>query len=98
MDAFMFRVVTSKRPALGKDMWEMIKRNGFSGIVLDADPTSEFGKKWYGEMEMGGEFLEDLEANYSFRANPEGLYVYLPKQEPEASSGKISARPGFDAR
>jgi hypothetical protein len=98
MDAFMFRVITGKRPALGKDMWDMIKRRGFSGIILDADPTSEFGKRWYGEMEMGGEFLEDLDANYSFRANPEGLYVYLPRQGPEASSRKISARPGFDAR
>lgn len=80
LDPFSFRVATNKRPALGRDLWEKITHKGFSAIILQGDPRSARAKEWYGEGNFGGEFLDDVETNYSFNYKVGGLYVYTPKQ------------------
>jgi hypothetical protein len=79
-DPFMFRVVITNRPALGKNMWDMLARKGFSAVILEKDPTSATGKKWYTETHVGGEFLEDLQVNYVFSTTAGGQFVYVPKE------------------
>jgi hypothetical protein len=77
LDPFMFRVATSKRPAFGKDLWEKINHKAFSAIILQFDPRTS--GRWYSEIHFGGEFLQDLEANYSSNYNLGDMYVYTPK-------------------
>jgi hypothetical protein len=79
LDAFMFRVLTQKRPELGKEMWDKITHKDFAAILLEHDPTDPAGKEWFTEMHFGGEFLQDLEANYSRRYDVNDIHVYLPK-------------------
>jgi hypothetical protein len=79
LDPFMFRVATSKYPALGADLWQKLSHQDFSAVVLERDPKRADGEKWYREVHFGGEFLQDLEANYSFSYNVGYRYVYLPK-------------------
>ena len=37
------------------------------------------GKKWYTDVHFGGEFLNDLDANYSLTYSTGQQYVYTPK-------------------
>jgi hypothetical protein len=79
LDAFMFRVLARKRPEMGKEMWDKITHKDFAAIVLEHDPTSPEGKEWFTLTHFGGEFLQDLEANYSRRYDANEIHVYLPK-------------------
>lgn len=80
LDPFMFRVATNKYPAMGAELWGKLSDQGFAAVVLQQDPSSAAGKKWYKEVHFGGEFLQDLDANYSFGYSVGQQYVYLPKQ------------------
>ena len=82
LDPFMFRVVTSKYPALGADLWQKLSHQDFSAVVLERDPETADGTNWYKEVHFGGEFLHDLEANYSFSYSVGNRHVYLPKPNP----------------
>jgi hypothetical protein len=82
LDPFMFRVATSKNPALGADLWQKLSHQNFSAVVLERDPEGAAGEKWYREVHFGGEFVQDLEANYSFGYSVGHRYVYLPKARP----------------
>jgi hypothetical protein len=80
LDPFMFRILASTHPALAKEFWEKMTHQGFSAVILEYDPSSAEGKKWYTETHFGGEFLHDLDANYSLNATVGQMYVYTPKQ------------------
>jgi hypothetical protein len=82
LDPFMFRVATSKYPALGADLWQKLSHQDFSAVVLERDPEGAAGEKWYREVHFGGEFLQDLKASYSFGYSVGHRYVYLPKAGP----------------
>jgi len=77
LDPFMFRVLTNARPAFGNDLYEKITHKGFSAIILVRDP--QVFTWWYRDIHFGGEFLQDLEANYSLNYTLGGMYVYSPK-------------------
>jgi len=79
LDPFMFRVATSKYPALGSDLWQKLSHQDFSAVVLERDPETADGNNWYKEVHFGQEFLQDLEANYSFSYSVGNRHVYLPK-------------------
>ncbi len=79
LDPFMFRILARTRPALAKDFWEKMNHRGFSAIILQHDPSSEDGKAWYTDMHFGGEFLQDLDANYAFSYSVGEMYIYTPK-------------------
>jgi hypothetical protein len=79
LDPFMFRILASTHPALATDFWERMTHRGFSGIVLENDASSSEGRKWYTDMHFGGEFLHDLDANYSLGYTVGEMYVYTPK-------------------
>jgi len=80
LDPFMFRILARTHPALAKDFWEKMTHRGFSAIILQCDPSSAEGKTWYTEKHFGGEFLQDLDANYAFSYSVGDMYVYTPKQ------------------
>jgi len=82
LDPFMFRVATSKYPALGTDLWQKLSHQDFSAVVLERDSETADGKNWYKEVHFGQEFLQDLEANYSFSYSVGNRHVYLPKPHP----------------
>jgi hypothetical protein len=79
LDPFMFRVFTARYPALGVDLWDKLAHQGFAAVVLERNPDSEVGRKWYEEVHFGGKFVENLEANYSLSYTVGPEYVYLPK-------------------
>jgi hypothetical protein len=79
LDPFMFRILAAKQPSLAKDFWEKMNQRGFSAIVLQYDPGNAEGKVWYTETHFGGEFLRDLEANYSPSYTVGQMHVYTPK-------------------
>jgi hypothetical protein len=80
LDPFMFRILASTHPALATDFWEKMTHRGFSAIILQKDPGSAEGKIWYTETHFGGEFLQDLDANYALSYTVGQMYVFTPKQ------------------
>jgi hypothetical protein len=79
LDPYMFRVATGKYPALGIEMWDKLSHRAFAAVVLQQDASSAAGKKWYTDVHFGGEFLHDLDANYSLTYSTGQQYVYTPK-------------------
>ena len=80
LDPFMFRILARTHPALADDFWERMRHQGFSAVILENDASSAEAKKWYTETHFGGEFLHDLEENYSLGYSVGQMYVYTPKQ------------------
>jgi hypothetical protein len=84
LDPFMFRILSMKHPDLAADLWGKMEDQGFAAIMLQRDPASAEGKTWYTDTHFGGEFLRDLNTNYSFGYAVGKIYVYLPKtSQPE---------------
>ncbi len=79
LDPFMFRVLARKQPELAGDLWEKMKHQGFSAIVLERDPTTAEGKTWYTDTHFGGEFLRDLDEHYALSFGTRKSFVYTPK-------------------
>jgi hypothetical protein len=79
LDPYMFRVATDKYPALGVEMWDKLSHRAFAAVILQQDASSAAGKKWYTDVHFGGEFLHDLDANYSLTYSTGQQYVYTPK-------------------
>jgi hypothetical protein len=79
-DPFMFRILARTHSALAKDFWEKMTHRGFSAVILQKDPSSAEGKIWYTDMHFGGEFLRDLDANYTLAYTVGQMYVFTPKQ------------------
>jgi hypothetical protein len=82
LDPFMFRILAMKQPALANDLWDKIKHRNFAAIVLQRDPATAEGKAWYTETHFGGEFLKDLDENYSHSFTVGNIIVYQPKVSP----------------
>jgi hypothetical protein len=79
LDPFMFRVLAMKQPALANDLWGKMKHRSFAAIVLQRDPATADGKEWYTSRHFGGEFLKDLDDNYSYSFTVGNIIVYQPK-------------------
>jgi hypothetical protein len=82
LDPFMFRILAMKQPALANDLWDKIKHRSFGAIALVRDPATDEGKEWYTSTHFGGEFLKDLDENYSFGFKVGNIIVYRPKVSP----------------
>ena len=79
LDPFMFRILAMKEPKLANALWDKMKHQNFSAIVLQRDPETAEGKQWYTNTHFGGEFLRDLDANYKFGFTAGNIIVYQPK-------------------
>lgn len=79
LDPFMFRILAASQPALAADFWEKMNHRGFAAIVLQFNPSSAEGKIWYTETHFGGEFLRDLQANYSLQRTVGQMWLFTPK-------------------
>ena len=82
LDPFMFRILAMKQPALANDLWDKMKHRSFGAIALERDPATAEGKEWYTSTHFGGEFLKDLDENYSFGFKVGNIIVYQPKVSP----------------
>src|SRR5581483_10806306 len=79
-DAFMFREVIEKRPALAEPLWHMIDNRQFAAIVLQDNPDTDEGREIYLHYHFGGEFLQHLKASYEPSGTPGDHYLYLPRK------------------
>jgi hypothetical protein len=79
LDPFMFRILAMKQPLLANDLWDKMKHRNFGAIALERDPATAEGKEWYTSTHFGGEFLRDLDENYSYSFTVGKIIVYQPK-------------------
>jgi hypothetical protein len=79
LDPFMFRILSATHHDLTADFWARMNHRGFAAIVLQSDPFSVEGRSWYTDTHFGGDFLHDLEANYSLQRTVGQMWVFVPK-------------------
>jgi hypothetical protein len=88
MDPFMFRVVRQHIPNLADTLFEGLRKQEFSAVVLTKDAQTEAGRSWYQNDIFGPGFLAALSERYRVASVLDDQYIYLPMSalSPEAEA------------
>jgi hypothetical protein len=78
MDPFMFRVVRLHVPNFADTLFEGLRKQTFSAVVLTKDVQTAAGKTWYQNDIFGPGFLSALSEHYRFTSVLDEQYIYLP--------------------
>jgi hypothetical protein len=81
IDAMTLAVVSQKDPAFVKPLEQKLQQQGFSVVVLEVDPTSDFAKTWYRDFSFGSWFIPVLEQHYELRAKSGDFLYYVPRRQ-----------------
>lgn len=85
----MFRVLNQRNPHFADQLWKMLHQKKFSEVVLDFDPDSRMGKKFYRQMDFGTGFSRDLLYNYKLFLKMKQECIFVPRQQ-QVSPGPAS--------
>ena len=88
MDPFMFRVVRQHIPHFADTLFEGLRKQAFSAVVLTKDAQTETGRSWYQNDIFGPGFLAALSEHYRVASVLDDQYIYLPMSaaSPEAEA------------
>lgn len=78
MDPFMFRVVRQHVPNFSDTLFDALRRQAFSAVVLTKDTETATGKAWYQNDIFGPGFLPALNERYRLASVLDDQYIYLP--------------------
>ena len=81
MDPFMLRLVREHMPNFGDSLFEGLRNQTFSAVVLSRDPQTDAGKARYQTDMFGPGFLSALNKHYRFASVLDDQYIYLPSSE-----------------
>jgi hypothetical protein len=82
IDAFMFRLVAESHPDLRENLLGRIERREFSAVVLDNDPVTTRGRRWYETTAFGSAVVDQILASYRLDSQPDpDTFVYVPRSE-----------------
>jgi hypothetical protein len=93
LDPFLFRILSEHDPSFAEPLWKKLEEKQFSAIVLQDDPRTVRGQRWYNFFHLGPEFIRRLNENYELVAALGGQYiyggdfVYLPRRGEPAPAG-----------
>ncbi len=76
LDPFLFRVLWERDPSFAEPLWKKLKEKQFSAVVLQDDPSTPRGQRWYTFFHFGPEFIRRLDENYELVSKMGGQYVY----------------------
>jgi hypothetical protein len=79
LDSFMFRMMNERNASFGAPLFQGIREQRFSAIVLDRDPHQEPGRMMYRDVFFGGSFLEDLDRYYQQVGQLGQRTVFVPR-------------------
>ena len=82
LDPFMFRAIKERDPSFAEPLREKIRNHGFSAVVLELDPDSDYGRSWYRESHFGEDIVRLIQSNYRLAGKSEAAFVYLPRETP----------------
>ena len=79
IDPFALRVVMTARPEVFDRLAREIDTHVYARIVLQYDPTSEVGGRWYHDISFGWPIAQRILQHYRLSAHPTGhTFVYVP--------------------
>lgn len=76
LDPFLFRVLWEHDPSFGEPLWKKLEEKQFSAVVLQDDPSTARGQRWYTLFHFGPEFIRRLDQNYELASALGGQYIY----------------------
>lgn len=76
LDPFMIRVNVQRDPAFGEPLWNAIRDQQFSAVVLERDPRT--ARELYGLI-LGDRFVEEIERHYDVAGQVGTRTVFLPR-------------------
>jgi hypothetical protein len=80
LDPFMFRVLSQRNPHFADPLWKKLQQKEFSEVVLEDDPSTKSGRRWYLKVHFGNGFLQKVLDNYTLSQAMNGEYIFLPRQ------------------
>jgi hypothetical protein len=78
LDAFLFRANRRARPGLESRLWQDLAAQRFGAVVLERDPHTERGERWYAAYWFGTGFIEQMERFYEEKGRVGDRVVYGP--------------------
>ena len=88
MDPFMLRLTREAYPAITEDLWNRIRSQTFSAVILKFDPATPRGSELLSKRHFGPQFPEVLLEYYRPHMKPEpggNYFIYLPRNDSKAS-------------
>jgi len=80
VDAFMFRLLRERNPALADPLWTALRERRFAAVVLERDPHTERGRVWYQTAYFGPGFIDTLEEGYRIGGRVKARVVYVRRE------------------
>ena len=80
LDSFNFRIINERDPSFAEPLWQKMRDQSFSAIVLISDPHSDQGQLWYRSVHFGPGFVDELYGSYYLAARISDQVVFLPRQ------------------
>jgi hypothetical protein len=81
LDPFFFSVINARDSSFAEPLWQKMRAQAFGAVVLDTDPQSAFGQSWYGSIDFGPRFLDELYRSYYLANRIGDQVIFLPKEE-----------------
>jgi hypothetical protein len=79
LDAFIFRMVQSRDPSFADQLWRDLAQQRFAAVVLERDPHTERGERWYRAGFFGDGFIRAVEERYEEVGRVGPRVVYRPR-------------------
>ena len=88
MDPFMLRLTRQAYPAITEDLWNRIRSQAFSVVILKFDPATPRGSELLSKRHFGPQFPEVLLEYYRphMKSVPgDNYFIYLPRNDSKTS-------------
>jgi hypothetical protein len=79
LDPFLYRINRPVYPAIEARLWKDLAAQRFGAVVLERDPHTDRGKRWYANAFFGAGFIEQMERFYEESGRVGDRIVYRPK-------------------
>lgn len=80
LDPFMFKMLSQRNSHFVDPLWKKLQKKEFSAVILENDPSSRWGRRWYQKLHFGEGFVRNVLDNYKLSQAMNGEYIYLPRQ------------------
>lgn len=88
LDPFALRVSAIARPEIRDHLLRRIRAREFSCVLLEYDPATAAGERWYRNVDFGWEIVEAVLRDYAYAETAGGRRVYVPRRATSESSDR----------
>ncbi|HLK31872.1 MAG TPA: hypothetical protein VKT29_02210 [Terriglobales bacterium] len=79
LDPFMLNLLAKQHPEIRTAFNAELEQRRFAAVILDHNRDTPETRRWYATSQFGGDFLQELQANYVRVAAPGPFAVFKPR-------------------